>query len=108
MREADAARALQALHREFQLDRIRPLPDVEGRQAALALLGFGKIGRELSRQIAQQERFFAHELGLQLRCVAVADRSGVKVREKGFDVARLEALLDDEDGREEPTGAAPA
>jgi aspartokinase/homoserine dehydrogenase 1 len=92
VRDEDTARALQALHREYQLDRIRPLPDSEGRQAAIALLGFGKIGRELSRQIAQQERFFAHELGLQLRCVAVADRSGLKVREKGFDPARLEAL----------------
>ena len=98
VRDADTARALQALHREYQLDRIRPLPDMEGRQAALALLGFGKIGRELSRQIAQQERFFAHELGLQLRCVAVADRSGVKVREKGFDVAQLEALAQRKEG----------
>jgi hypothetical protein len=51
VRDGDTARALQALHREFQLDRIRPLPDTEGRQAGLALLGFGKIGRELSRQI---------------------------------------------------------
>jgi aspartokinase/homoserine dehydrogenase 1 len=98
VRDADAARALQALHREYQLDRIRPLPDMEGRQAALALLGFGKIGRELSRQIAQQERFFAHELGLSLRCVAVADRSGVKVREQGFEATELEQLAQRKEG----------
>jgi bifunctional aspartokinase / homoserine dehydrogenase 1 len=98
VRDADTARALQALHREYQLDRIRPLPEAEGRQAAVTLLGFGKIGRELSRQISQQERFFAHELGLQLRCVAVADRSGVKVREKGFEVAQLETLAQRKEG----------
>ena len=100
VRDRDTAAALQALHREFQLDRIRPLPDVFGRQAGVTLLGFGRIGRELSRQMAQQERYFAHELGLRLRCVAVADRSGVKVREKGFEIAQLEGLAQrKEEGR---------
>jgi aspartokinase/homoserine dehydrogenase 1 len=48
--------------------------------------------------MAQQERFFLHELGLQLRVVAVADRSGVKVREKGFEIAQVEALARKKEG----------
>jgi aspartokinase/homoserine dehydrogenase 1 len=90
--EKDVPRALQALHREYQLERLRPLAHTDGREVALTVLGFGQIGRTLTRQLAQQDRYFRYELGLELRCVALVDRSGIKVREKGFPPAQLEEL----------------
>ncbi len=96
--EDDVPRALQALHAEYQLERIRPLARKDGREAALTLLGFGQIGRTLVRQLQQQETFFRYELGLDLRTVAVADRSGVRVRAKGFDAPALEELARKKEG----------
>ncbi|MBI1851368.1 MAG: ACT domain-containing protein [Planctomycetes bacterium] len=96
----DVPRALTALHREYQLDRRSALATPRGREAALTLLGFGQIGRALARQLVSQSRWFRSDLGLELRCVAVADRSGVKVDEKGFAGRTLVALAD----RKERTG----
>jgi aspartokinase/homoserine dehydrogenase 1 len=52
--EADATRALQALHNEYQLDKLHPLADATGRESKLTLLGFGQIGRELASQLIAQ------------------------------------------------------
>jgi aspartokinase/homoserine dehydrogenase 1 len=90
--EDDATRALQALHREYQLDRIRPLADVNARESKLTLLGFGQIGRELARQLTAQEKHLRSALGADVKVIAVADRSGVKVNEKGFGAAALGKL----------------
>lgn len=90
--EDDATRALQALHREYQLDRIRPLADVGARESKLTLLGFGQIGRELARQLTAQEKHLRSALGADTKVIAVADRSGVKVNEKGFSAAALGKL----------------
>ncbi|HEX3583551.1 MAG TPA: aspartate kinase, partial [Thermoanaerobaculia bacterium] len=90
--EDDATRALQALHREYQLDRIRPLADVSARESKLTLLGFGQIGRELARQLTAQEKHLRSALGADVKVIAVADRSGVKVNEKGFGAAALGKL----------------
>lgn len=88
----DATRALVALHEEYQLDRIRPLADVAGRQSKLTLLGYGQIGRELARQLAAQDKHLRSEVGADIRIIAVADRSGVKVEEKGFSATALQRL----------------
>lgn len=88
--EQDATRALVALHEEYQLDRIRPLADVTTRQSKLTLLGYGQIGRELARQLAAQDKHLRSELGADIRIIAVADRSGIKVEEKGFSAPALE------------------
>lgn len=90
--ERDATRALQALHNEYQLDRIRPLADTSGRESKLTLLGFGQIGRELAAQLRSQEKHLREELGLDVKVIAVADRSGIRVEEKGFTNAAMQKL----------------
>ena len=90
--ESDASRALQALHNEYQLDKIHPLADTSGRESKLTLLGFGQIGRELAAQLIAQEKHLRQELGLDVKVIALADRSGVKVEEKGFSAAALQRL----------------
>lgn len=90
--ESDAHRALQALHNEYQLDKLHPLADVSGRESKLTLLGFGQIGRELASQLTAQEKHLRGELGVDIKITAVADRSGIKVEEKGFTAAALQKL----------------
>lgn len=90
--EADATRALQALHNEYQLDRLHPLADTSGRESKLTLLGFGQIGRELAAQLRVQEKHLRQELGLDIKVIALADRSGIRVEEKGFSAAALQKL----------------
>jgi aspartokinase/homoserine dehydrogenase 1 len=87
--EAHATAALQALHEEFQLDKIRPLADTSARESKLTLLGFGQIGRELARQLVAQQKHLRAELGLDVQVIAVADRSGIKIEETGFTPAAL-------------------
>jgi aspartokinase/homoserine dehydrogenase 1 len=88
--EADATRALLALHSEYQLHKIRPLADTTGREAKLTLLGFGQIGRELARQLVAQQPHLRRDLGIDLKVVAVADRSGIRIDDKGFTAASLQ------------------
>src|SRR6185503_1236789 len=90
--ERDATRALQALHREYQLDKLRPLADTTGRASKLTLLGFGQIGRALVEQLVAQEKHLRQRLGLEVQVTAIADRSGVRVEEHGFANAELERL----------------
>lgn len=90
--EQDANRALVALHEEYQLDRIRPLADVGRRQSKLTLLGYGQIGRELARQLAAQDKNLRADLGADIRIIGLADRSGVKIDEKGFSANALQKL----------------
>ena len=90
--EESATAALNALHREFQLDRIRPLADANARESKVTLLGFGQIGRELARQLGAQEKQFRSTLGADIKVIAVADRSGVKVQERGFSAPALARL----------------
>ncbi|MGZ4779647.1 MAG: ACT domain-containing protein, partial [Thermoanaerobaculia bacterium] len=88
--ERDATRALIALHNEYQLHKIRPLADTSGRESKITLLGFGQIGRALARQLNAQKRHLRDELGVDVKVLAVADRSGIKVEERGFSAAALE------------------
>jgi aspartokinase/homoserine dehydrogenase 1 len=90
--ESEAKEALVALHNEFQLDKVRPLADTSGRESKLTLLGFGQIGRALSRQLIAQEKHLRAELGVDIKVIAIADRSGIKVQEKGFGASALQRL----------------
>ncbi len=90
--QQDCARGLRALHQEFQLERLRPLPETHGRAASVAIFGLGQIGRALARQLITQERYFRHDLGLEIRCFAACDRTGVQTADGGFDDEALERL----------------
>jgi aspartokinase/homoserine dehydrogenase 1 len=98
--EADATRALLALHTEYQLDRIRPLADTSGRESKLTFLGFGQIGRELASQLIAQEKHLRQELGVDIKVTALADRSGIKIEEHGFNASALQKLA-----KQKATGA---
>src|SRR5258708_37289040 len=52
--QAEVSAALNALHREFRLDRVRALREPEGHESNLVLLGFGQIGRALAEQMSEQ------------------------------------------------------
>ena len=88
--ESDATRALLALHSEYQLHKIRPLADTAGREAKLTLLGLGQIGRELARQLIAQQPHLRRDLGIDLKVIAVADRSGIRIDDKGFTPTALQ------------------
>ncbi|HEX9501173.1 MAG TPA: bifunctional aspartate kinase/homoserine dehydrogenase I [Thermoanaerobaculia bacterium] len=90
--EADATSALVALHNEFQLDKIRPLADVSGRESKLTLLGFGQIGRALVAQLVAEEQPLRAKSGADLKVIAIADRSGIKIEESGFSATALQKL----------------
>lgn len=92
--EDDVKRALLALHSEYQLDKIRPLADTSGRESKVTFLGFGQIGRALARQLGAQEKHLRAELGIDVKVTAVADRSGIKIDEKGFTPDQLVELAD--------------
>jgi aspartokinase/homoserine dehydrogenase 1 len=90
--ESDTTRALVSLHNEFQLDKIRPLADTSGRESKLTLLGFGQIGRALTGQLIAQDKHLRSELGLDVKVIAIADRSGIKVQEKGFSASAMQRM----------------
>lgn len=93
IQQAETTRALKALHQEYQLDRIRPLPDSSSKETALTFLGFGQIGRTLSSQLITQRHYFQHDLGITVKQVALIDRSGVLVEEQGFSEESLEKIF---------------
>src|SRR5205085_4778035 len=69
-----------------------PLADTSGRESKLTLLGFGQIGRELASQLTAQDKHLRSELGLDVKVTAIADRSGIKIEEKGFTSKSLQKL----------------
>jgi aspartokinase/homoserine dehydrogenase 1 len=91
--QEDASHALRVLHREYQLDRIHALPEPEGRESNLVLLGFGQIGRALAQQMSDQAPYFERDLGINLKTIAVLDRSGLKLNQAGFQPEALKNLV---------------
>jgi aspartokinase/homoserine dehydrogenase 1 len=90
----DAAAAQRAAHAAFRLDRIGGGHASSAPHADVALLGFGRVGRELARQIARQP-------GDTVRIVAVVDRTGYVLDPDGLSPRRLLRLA----GHKEKGGA---
>lgn len=93
IRQDEVTKALRALHHEYQLDKVRPLRQRNRNESSLVLLGFGQIGRALTRQIVSQDAYFRHDLGIELKTLAIADRSGFRIHEHGFTVDELRELM---------------
>jgi aspartokinase/homoserine dehydrogenase 1 len=108
IREKDVKQALLALHREFQLDKLRPLADATGHQLSVTVHGFGQIGRALVRQITAQTNYFRHDLGLAIKTIALTDRSGIVTSEAGFSASELSDFLHKKAKGEKLTSASPA
>ncbi len=82
--EDDAARALRSLHKEYGLEKLRPIPHRNPRELNLAIFGFGKIGQTLLKQLQEQKEYLDQRLKLHCPVIGLADRSGIVVAERGF------------------------
>lgn len=94
IRGADVKAALAALHDEFQLEKASALSIRSARETSIALFGFGQIGRKLTEQLLSQDKFLKEERGVDWKCVALADRSGVVASNEGFPHERIRAILE--------------
>ena len=84
--------ALQALHREFKLEKLRALEDRSNGEVSLALFGCGQIGRALIKQIIHQKEYLQQKIHVRTKVIALADSSGLLIDEKGFSQGKLEEL----------------
>lgn len=84
--EADAAAAAHGVHDEFQMSKLGGGGVRRDDQLDVVLLGFGQIGRELTRMLPR--------LGAKSRpnIVALIDRSGFVFSADGLSLRRLETL----------------
>ncbi len=82
-----AAAAVRRIHGTFQLDRIGGGGVEAPATTDVVLLGFGQIGRELTRMLPR-----ARSRSAELRIVAVIDRAGHVFDPKGLSPRRLTAL----------------
>jgi homoserine dehydrogenase len=62
------------------------------REIRFLLTGLGNIGRTLLETLAAREAAYEERYGLRLRCVGLADSSGVAHDPAGFDMAAVAAL----------------
>jgi aspartokinase/homoserine dehydrogenase 1 len=85
---ADAAEAARRVHTEFQLSKIGGGRSDVVTHTDVVLLGFGRVGRELTDQLVTKKQF---------RIVALMDRSGYVFNPKGLTRARLLKLASEKD-----------
>lgn len=85
--------ALRTLHREFRLEKLRALPHQEDGDVRFAVLGIGQIGRTLLRQVQSQSTYLKDKMSIDLRPIAMADRSGMILQEQGIGPDRVGELL---------------
>lgn len=92
--EADAAKAAQSVHDEFQMDKIGGGGIRHEHRLDIVLLGFGQIGRELVRMLPRVRATVRPTI------VALIDRSGFVFEPDGLSARKLAALADKKaDGR---------
>lgn len=87
------AAALNALHREFRLEKLKALPPQAESAVHLALFGVGQIGRALLRQLTSQDSYYRDKMRLSLSCIGLVDRSGVLAHDTGFSRKEIEEIL---------------
>jgi aspartokinase/homoserine dehydrogenase 1 len=92
VRADDAPEAARRVHAAFQLSKIGGGRPAAAPATHVVLLGFGRVGRALTDQIAAADR--AHEV----RVVGLLDRSGFIFEPRGFSRRRLLALARAKDG----------
>ena len=85
--------ALQALHREFRLEKLHALPHQLDGDVRFAILGVGQIGRTLLKQMASQRGYFHDKMHIDLSCLALIDTSGIAKNPDGFSAAALQDLM---------------
>jgi aspartokinase/homoserine dehydrogenase 1 len=88
---ADAAEAVRRIHAAFQLSKIGGGLPIEKPHTDVVLLGYGRVGRALSDQIAAGARD-------NIRIVGLLDRSGYVFDAKGLSRSRLRKLSKAKDG----------
>jgi aspartokinase/homoserine dehydrogenase 1 len=89
----DAAAAQRAAHAAFRLDRVGGGAARAPRHADVVLLGFGKVGRELARQLAERRRAArADGTEAPVSLVGVVDSRGWVFDAAGLGPRRLGAL----------------
>ena len=98
---AAAAKAQQQIHDAFQLAKIGGGAHASARHTDVILLGFGKVGRQLARLIAQR-----NGAPPALRAMAVVDSTGFVFDPKGLSRRRLAEVVAAK-GRGESLSALP-
>jgi aspartokinase/homoserine dehydrogenase 1 len=91
VRGTDAAEASRRVHSVFQLSKIGGGRTVSAPHTDIVLLGFGRVGRALTDQIA------THSDASTVRVVGVLDRSGYIFNPKGLSRQRLQWLARQKD-----------
>lgn len=84
--ENESLQAVRAIHAEFQLDKIGGGGLENERRVDVVILGFGQIGRELTRMLPRVKA------QAQLNVVALIDRSGFLLDANGFGQRALQTL----------------
>ncbi|MEE2887068.1 MAG: bifunctional aspartate kinase/homoserine dehydrogenase I [Planctomycetota bacterium] len=74
--EADAARALRAVHAGFYLAE---------QTISVALIGVGKVGSELLKQLLNQSAYLRSRFQIDLQIRAIANSSSMLLRQTGLD-----------------------
>ena len=93
----DAADATRRVHTEFQLSKIGGGRGDLVTHTDVVLLGFGRVGRELTDQLARLRSASATQAVPEIRIVALMDRSGYVFNPKGLSRARLLKLASEKD-----------
>ena len=102
----DVESALQALHREFRLEKLKVLAPQDHGDVSLALMGFGQIGRTLVRQVMSQDSYLKKKMGLVFHWMGIADRSGFVTHSHGIPPNVMTELLQTKDAGHSLRGAA--
>ena len=77
--EEDAIKALNAIHKEYSLHKIKVLDSKSKASSDLILYGFGQIGQTLTNQIVEQTSYFSEKLDIDLPIIALCDSSGALI-----------------------------